>query len=127
MVKELNLTSREEKLLKSAIPAGRSETVSEIFKREGFRGFLWLGTVIVVLIGFLAAEVVWHRWLFEEGGVFWLLFACFALDAVLSPFRFRDEVARTRLIRKLYNALEAKGDQVHSTEPAGEPHPGPNG
>jgi len=127
MVKELNLTSREERLLKSAIPAARSETVREIFKREGFRGFLWLGTAILILIGFLAAEVFWNRWLFEERGVFWLLFAFFAFDVVLSPFRFRDEVARTRLIRKLYNALEAKGDQVHSTEPSGEPHPGPNG
>jgi hypothetical protein len=70
--------------------------------------------MVAVLIGFLLAEATWHRWLFEEGGIVCLLFAFLIFDAILSPFRVRDDLARARLIRKLYHALEVKGEQVQS-------------
>jgi hypothetical protein len=114
MIEDLNLTSREERLLKSVLPMDQSVTVSQHFKREGLRAFLWFGTAVALLIGLLVAEAFWYRWLTEEGGFILVLLGFFVFDMVLSPLRFRDELARTRLIRKLYRALEARGGQNSS-------------
>jgi hypothetical protein len=112
MIKSLNLTSREERVLRASLASERPETVGQAFRRLGIREFFGLGLTIAWLIGFILAWGFWYRWLIEGGGFIWLLLLFAVPDAILSPFRLRDMQARAQLIRKLYRALEVRGDQA---------------
>lgn len=120
MIENLDLTSREEDLLRQALSSGQSEPVGQLFRRHGLRPFIWLGLTIAILIGLLVAEAVWYQWLTEGGGFIWVLLVVFALDALLYPFRARDEfrevAARNSLICKLYRSLESRDAPTPSVD-----------